>query len=171
MTKTTAHTNNRPPRPTGEAVNDESRGRAVEETGARGRRASAGGVARVTLIGNLGADPEVRHTGEGRASVRFRVAVNAPRRDRQGAWEEHTDWYAVTAFGPLAERAGDRLARGLRVFVQGRLQSRTWQTPDGETRCFHDVVADDVVPLERIDDPRDGEAESDSSGEPGDVPF
>ena len=118
-----------------------------------GRRPANADLARVTLIGRLGADPERRSTDDGRPRVRFRVAVNQRRRGPGDDWQERADWYSVTAFGPLADRASERLSRGLRVFVQGRLESRVWDGPEGQ-RTFLDVVADDVIPLERLDGAR-----------------
>jgi single-strand DNA-binding protein len=129
-------------------------------------RRSGAGLARVTLIGNLGADPDVRYTADGRHLARLRVAVNRrrPGADGQG-WDEHTDWYAVTAFGPLAERCAERLGKGARVFVDGRLQTHTKDGPEGP-RTFLDVTASDVVPLDRR--PADSPAPHD---ELDDLPF
>ena len=125
------------------------------------RRGSSGSLARITLIGHLGADPEVRSTQDGRMVARFRMAINRARRAPDDTWAEETDWYGVTAFGPLAERAAERLARGARAYVEGRLEVHVKEGGDGQ-RTYLDVVARDVVPLDRRPDAGD---------EPDDLPF
>lgn len=136
-------------------------------------------IATVTLLGRLGADPERKHTQQGRAVARFRIAVNRGRKTADDQWEEHTDWYGVTAFGALAERAAERLAKGSRVLVQGRLEPRTWDGPDSP-RTFLDVVASEVIPLERAEGRQpaadaDGHeavvAEATEPPDPDDLPF
>lgn len=132
-------------------------------------------IASVSIIGYLGADPELRVGHQDRPVTRFRVAVNTSRKGADGQWQEHTDWFTITAFGPLAQRAAERLARGLRVFVTGRLQTRVWESSDGP-RTFLDVVAQEVIPLDRHDRPQrtdvaDLEGLPDEPGEADDLPF
>ena len=106
------------------------------------------GMCKVTLIGNLGADPELRYTQQGKAVTKFRVAVNTPKRTPDGEWQEHTEWFGITVFGPRGEQMNERLQRGSRVYVEGRLESRVWDgAPEGR-RFFLDVVANEVVPLD-----------------------
>jgi single-strand DNA-binding protein len=112
------------------------------------------GIAHLTLVGRLAADPDLRRTQDGRAVARFRVAVNRARRTADDQWEEQTDWFSVTAFGPLAERAAERLAKGQRALVGGRLETRVWEGPEGP-RTFLDVLASEIVPLDRPE-PRHG---------------
>ena len=105
------------------------------------------GLCKAMIVGNLGADPEKRFTQDGRPVTRFRVAVNNSKRDRDGNWTEHTEWFGVTAFGRQAEFAAERLTKGSRVYVDGRLESRTWDGPDGK-RFFLDIVANEVISLD-----------------------
>ncbi len=116
---------------------------------------------RVTLLGNLGADPEVRYTAKGTQVVSFRVAVNQVKFGPDGERQENTEWFRVSVFGTRAEYA-QRLTKGNRVLVVGRLDIGKYQSRDGETRTSFDVRADDVQVL---GGPRMGAAE----GEPMDV--
>ena len=104
-------------------------------------------LATISIVGYLGADPDVRTTPEGRQLARFRVAVNRGKRNGT-VWQEHTDWYAVTAFGALVERLAGHLAWGSRVYAVGRLETHTWQAGGGEPRISLEVVATEVVPLD-----------------------
>lgn len=132
------------------------------------------GIATVTIVGRLAADPETRFTQEGRAVARFRVAVNRNRKAADDQWQEHTDWFGVTAFGPLAERAAERLGKGLRVVVEGRLETRVWEGPDGP-RTFLDVTANELVPLDRPEERQPsgetGREEQDADAPGDDLPF
>jgi single-strand DNA-binding protein len=107
------------------------------------------GVARITLVGNLGRDPETRYTPNGRMNVRFTVAVNRRFTDQTGQQQERTNWYTVTAWATLAESL-DRLAqsgglvKGRQVFVEGRFETREYQDQQGQTRTSLDVSATEV---------------------------
>src|SRR5918911_195114 len=99
---------------------------------------------RVTLLGNLGADPEVRYTSKGSAMASFRVAVNQVRTGPDGERQETTEWFRVRAMGRLAD-AAQRLSKGTRVFVAGRLDISHFQSRDGEARVSYEIWADEVV--------------------------
>ncbi len=99
---------------------------------------------RVSLLGNLGADPELRYSQKGAPMTTFRVAVNQVRTNAEGEREEHTEWFAVRGMGRLAESA-QRLTKGSRVFVAGRLDIRHFQSREGEPRVGFDVWADEIV--------------------------
>jgi DNA primase len=101
---------------------------------------------RIAFIGNLGADPEVRYTADGRMILSFRAAVNF----RRGGAEE-TFWFAVAVFGPQAERLNERLRKGARVLVDGRLDLRRFTRRDGSEGLGLDVTADRVLPLDRTE--------------------
>jgi single-strand DNA-binding protein len=106
------------------------------------------GMCKVTLIGNLGADAELRYSQQSKPICKFRVAVNTSKRTPQGEWQEHTEWFGVTLFGPRAEQMSERLLKGSRVYVEGRLETRVWEdAPDGR-RFFLDVVANEIVQLD-----------------------
>jgi single-strand DNA-binding protein len=104
------------------------------------------GVARITLVGNLGRDPETRYTPNGTMNVTFTMAVSWRFNDQSGQQQERTNWYRVTAWGKLAETA-DRLAqngyltKGKQVYVDGRLEAREYQDQQGQTRTSLDVTA------------------------------
>lgn len=107
------------------------------------------GVARITLIGNLGRDPETRYTPNGRMNVQFTMAVSRRYNDQSGQQQERTNWYRVTAWGNLAETA-DRLAqsgylaKGKQVYVEGRFEARDYQDQQGQTRTSLDVTANEI---------------------------
>src|SRR5579884_806338 len=99
---------------------------------------------RVSLLGNLGAEPEMRYTNRGAQMTVFRVAVNQLRTGPEGERQETTDWFRVRVIGRQAEYAS-RLAKGSRVFVAGRLVIGQYQSREGEQRASYDVFADEVV--------------------------
>src|SRR5579864_471068 len=98
---------------------------------------------RVTLLGNLGADPETRYSQKGTQVVSFRVAVNQVRTGRDGERQENTEWFRVNVTGRQTEFA-QRLGKGSRVLIMGRLDISHYQGKDGEPRTGFDVWADDV---------------------------
>lgn len=101
----------------------------------------------VTLIGNLTREPEVRYTSSGLAQASFSVAVNRRRLNQQTQeWEESTSFFDVVCWRELAENVAESLAKGARVIVTGRLEQRTWETPEGEKRSRIQVIADEVGP-------------------------
>jgi single-strand DNA-binding protein len=105
---------------------------------------------KIMIIGNLGRDPEMRYTPNGKAVTQFSVAVSHSRPDGQGGWiDDGTDWYRVSVFGDRADRAADQLRKGNKVFVEGRFKSREFEGKDGEKRTSLDITADNVISLER----------------------
>ena len=105
------------------------------------------------IIGNLGRDPEMRYTPNGRAVTEFSVAVNQSTKNQQtGEWVEATDWFRVTVWGDRAERTADQLRKGNRVFVEGRFRTREFEGRDGQKRISLEITADSVVSLDRPGD-------------------
>src|SRR4051812_50003279 len=105
--------------------------------------------AKVMIIGNLGRDPEMRYTPNGRPVTEFSVAVNQGRKDPQtGEWVEATDWFRVTVWGDRAERTAEQFRKGNRVFVEGRFRTREYEAKDGQKRISLEITADNVVSLE-----------------------
>jgi len=96
------------------------------------------------LIGNLGADPELRHTQSNDPVVNLRVATNEVWKDAQGAKQERTEWHRVVAFGKLAEQCNQYLKKGRSIWVMGRIQTREWQDKDGATRYTTEIIAREV---------------------------
>ncbi len=99
-------------------------------------------VNKVILIGNLGADPEVRYMPSGDAITNIRLATTDTWKDKNGEKQERTEWHRVAFFGKLAEIAGEYLKKGSQVYVEGRLQTRKWQDKDGQDRYTTEIVAD-----------------------------
>ncbi len=101
----------------------------------------------VTLVGNITRDPELRFTNTGQATTSFGLAVNRRWQNRQTQeWEEATSFFDIVCWREMAENAAESLARGSRVIVTGRLEQRSWETPDGDKRSKVEVVADEIGP-------------------------
>ena len=108
----------------------------------------ARGVNKVTLIGNLGADPEIRYTANGSAVANVRLATAESWRDREsGEQQERTEWHRVVFFSRLAEIVGEYLKKGSQVYIEGRLQTRKWQDRDGNDRYTTEIVANEMQML------------------------
>jgi single-strand DNA-binding protein len=99
---------------------------------------------KVFLIGNLGQDPEVRHTNSGQPVANLRVATSRRAKDREGNWTDQTDWHSVVCFGRTAENAGQYLRKGSKVFVEGRIQTRSYDDRDGRKQWRTEVVAENL---------------------------
>jgi single-strand DNA-binding protein len=107
-------------------------------------------LSKVMIIGNLGADPEMRYTPNGRPVTQFNVAVNQSTKNQQsGEWVEATDWFRVSVWGDRAERAAENLRKGNRVFVEGRFKTREFEGRDGQKRTSLEITADSLVNLEK----------------------
>ena len=128
----------------------------------------ADGLNKVMLIGNLGTDPEMRYTANGSAVTTFRLAVSRSF-GGDGERREETEWFTVVTWNKLAELLGQHLQKGRKVFVEGRLASRSWDGPDGQKRYRTEVIANQVLFLDRPQ----GAAIPDVSGDvdPDDIPF
>ncbi len=112
---------------------------------------------KVMIIGNLGRDPEMRYTPSGQAVTQFTVAVNRNYKGQDGNWQEETEWFRIVAWAQLGERAAENLRKGMKVYVEGRLQTRQWEDQQGQKRYTTELVANQVTNLDRR--PReDGEA-------------
>ncbi len=122
------------------------------------------GVNKAILIGNLGADPEMRYTQSGRAVANLRIATSTRWRDREsGEQQERTEWHRVVLFGKLGEIAGEYLKKGSQVYLEGRIQTRKWQGQDGQDRYTTEIVASEMQMLGGRGD-GGGRATADSSG-------
>ena len=108
----------------------------------------ARGINKALLIGNLGADPEVRYTAGGSAVANVRLATAESWRDKDsGEQQERTEWHRVVFFGRLAEIVGEYLRKGSQVYVEGRIQTRKWQDRDGNDRYSTEIVANEMQML------------------------
>jgi len=104
---------------------------------------------KITLIGNLGGDPEMRYTPNGKSVAQFSVAVNQGTKNPQtGEWTDATDWFRVTIWGERGERVAETARKGDKVLVDGRFKTRQWESKqDGTMRTSLDVTAETVVAL------------------------
>ena len=107
-----------------------------------------GSVNKVILIGNLGSDPELKYTPSGAAVTNFNVATNEVWNDKDGNKQERTEWHRVVLWRKLAEIAGEYLKKGSKVYLEGRLQTRSWEDKDGVKRYTTEVVADNMTMLD-----------------------
>ena len=137
------------------------------------------GVNKVILVGNLGADPEVRYLNTGTAVANFRMATTQNIKNREGEREARTEWHRVVAFGRLAEICGEYLNKGKQVYIEGRLRTRSWDDRDGNKRWTTEIIASTMQMLGSPGDQRAIEGEiPDFGGAPDsgvdqedDVPF
>ncbi|MEW6219737.1 MAG: single-stranded DNA-binding protein [Thermodesulfobacteriota bacterium] len=98
-------------------------------------------VNKVILVGNLGADPEVRYSQNGTAVANFRIATSDVWKNPDGSKAERTEWHRIVAFARLGEVCGELLAKGKQVYIEGRLQTRKWEDRDGNARYTTEIVA------------------------------
>lgn len=106
-------------------------------------------VNKVTLIGNLGKDPEVRRLENGAVVAKFSVATTENYRDKNNEWQKLTEWHDVVAWRYMAEKAERDFKKGKLVFIEGKLTTRKWQDKDGNNRYTTEVVANNIKLLER----------------------
>ena len=105
------------------------------------------GLNKVMVIGNLGRDPEMRYTPSGKSVTNFSVASNRTWKSADGEKHTDTEWFNVVAWGYLAENTKQLLTKGNRVYVEGRLQTRTWQDNQGNQHKSVEIIANDVLLL------------------------
>jgi single-strand DNA-binding protein len=136
----------------------------------------AGSLNKVMLIGRLGKDPEMRFTPSGRAVTNFTMATDESWMDQGGERQERTEWHRIVVWGKLAETCAKYLSKGKLVYVEGRIQSRSWDDKDGNKRYITEIIAGGM----QILSPKEGELRDMSEGMPGasaepegfdDIPF
>lgn len=103
-----------------------------------------GTVNKVILMGRLGADPELKYTPSGTAVATFSLATNLVWKDQSGNNQERTEWHRIVAWRKLAEVAGEWLKKGSYIFLEGRLQTRSWEDKSGNKRYMTEVVAESI---------------------------
>jgi single-strand DNA-binding protein len=129
---------------------------------------------KVMIIGNVGGDPEMRFTPAGHPVTSFSVATNRTINTQQGEPKKETEWFSVVAWEKLAEQCNQFLAKGRLVYVEGRLQTRTWDGQDGQKHYKTEVIANRVMPLDkRPVVPGETVVGTEGTGEisPDDIPF
>lgn len=113
-------------------------------------------VNKVTIIGNLGKDPELKFMPNGDAVCNFSVATTDTWKDKDGAKQERTEWHNIVMYRKVAEIAGEYLKQGSSVYLEGRLQTRKWQTKEGQDRYTTEIVADSMQMLGKKSDSEQG---------------
>ena len=103
---------------------------------------------KVMLIGNLGRDPELRYTAGGTPVADFSVATTERWKGSDGEFQEHTEWHNIVVWRRLAEVAGEYLRKGSRVYVEGKIRTRSWDGQDGQKRYKTEVMADTFIMLD-----------------------
>ena len=135
---------------------------------------------KVMIIGNLGSEPEMRYTPNGRPVTSFRVATNRVYTTPEGERREETEWFSVVAWNKLAEQCNQFLTKGRLVYAEGRLHTRTWESQDGQKHYRTEIIANRVTFLDRqaaASLPEEGVEEAGVGGagvgelEPEDIPF
>lgn len=103
------------------------------------------GINKVIIVGNLGGDPEVRYTPSGSAVANFNVATSESWKDKNtGEKKERTEWHRIVVWGKLGELCGEYLSKGRQVYIEGRLQTRSYDDKDGVKRYMTEIIATDV---------------------------
>ena len=134
------------------------------------------GLNKVMIIGNLGADPEMKYMADGTAMTSFRVAASRNYNSRDGERTAAPEWFPVVTWSKLAEQCSQYLQKGRRVYVEGRLRTRSWDTPDGQRHFRTEVVAERVMFLDRaggtpFPEEREAPEREAPEMEPEDIPF
>ena len=99
---------------------------------------------KASVVGNVGGDPDMRYSPDGRPFLRFNVASNGRTKNQQGEWVDETTWVRVTVFGQRAETLSQYLRKGSKVYADGRLEARPWTDQQGQVRAGLEVIADTV---------------------------
>jgi single-strand DNA-binding protein len=107
----------------------------------------ARGINKVILVGNLGKDPELSYLPSGQSVAKFSLATSRSYKDKSGELKEETEWHNIVAWGKLGEICAQYLTKGRQAYIEGRIQSRTWEGRDGNKRTSVDIVASDVQML------------------------
>ncbi len=130
-----------------------------------------GSLNKVLLIGHLGADPESRFTTSGSAVANLNLATNESWRSSEGDTKEKTEWHRIVLFGKMAETAAEYMKKGQLVFIEGRLQTRSWEDKDKVKRYTTEILCDNFTMLGRkSEDSGTGSAQKDIDPE-DDLPF
>jgi single-strand DNA-binding protein len=104
---------------------------------------------KIIVIGNLGADPEMRYSANGNQVTTFNIATTRVFKTAEGEKGKETEWFSVVTWNQLAENCNQYLSKGRRAYVEGRLRSRSWEGPDGQKRFKNEIAANTVVFLDK----------------------
>jgi len=122
-------------------------------------------VNKAILIGRLGKDPDVRYTPDGTMVTNFTLATDEQRKDKNGEKIQKTEWHRIVTFGKLAEICGNYLVKGKLVFVEGRIQTNSWEDKDGVKRYTTEIIASNMQMLDSKGQNKTSESSPDSSPE------
>jgi single-strand DNA-binding protein len=117
-------------------------------------------VNKVILIGRLGKDPEVRYTPDGTMVTNFNLATDEQRKDKNGEKIQRTEWHKIVTWGKLAEICGNYLVKGKLVFVEGRIQTRSWEDKEGVKRYTTEIIASNMQMLDSKGQNKTGDSSS-----------
>jgi len=131
---------------------------------------------KVSLTGRLGKAVELRYTPSGSAVATFSVASNRPIKQPDNSWKDEAEWFRIVAWDKLAERCAEQLTKGRHVYIEGRLQTRKWTDKTGQEKYTTEVVASDMITLDKKPEGQDGWGNNTGSVEadgpdPEDIPF
>jgi single-strand DNA-binding protein len=130
------------------------------------------GLNKMTVIGYLGTDPEMRYTPNGNPVTSFRLASTRSYTNSSGERQQETEWFTVVAWNQLGEQCNQYLTKGRRVYVDGRLRSRSWEGQDGQVRFVNEINAGTVLFLDRqTQGQSSSEEQSEPAIDPEDLPF
>lgn len=132
------------------------------------------GVNKVILVGNLGKDPEIRHLEGGAAVANFTLATSESYKDKSGARQEQTEWHNVVVWRGLAEIAEKYLKKGMTIYIEGKLRTRSWDDKEGHKRYSTEIVGDTFTILSKKENnPSAGNDDGNQSGSKvgDDLPF
>lgn len=132
------------------------------------------GVNKVILVGNLGKDPEIRHLEGGAAVANFTLATSESYKDKSGARQEQTEWHNVVVWRGLAEIAEKYLKKGMTIYIEGKLRTRSWDDKEGHKRYSTEIVGDTFTILSKKENnPSAGNDDGNQSGHKvgDDLPF
>ena len=129
-----------------------------------------GSVNKVVLVGHLGADPESRFTPSGVAVTTFNMATNESWKNKEGEYEDRTEWHRIVLYGKAAETASKYMKKGQLTYVEGRIRTRSWEDKEGMTRYTTEVLGDRFTMLGRKGENQSA-APVEASGDDDDLPF
>lgn len=138
-------------------------------------------VNKAIILGNLGKDPEIRYMPNGEAVANFSIATTESWKDKAGAKQEKTEWHNIVAYRKLAEIIGEYVKKGSSIYIEGRIQTRKWQTKEGQDRYTTEIIADSMQMLGSRDastgtpQRQDAQSNVQNAGDfddvPDDIPF
>ncbi len=124
-----------------------------------------GTVNKVIIIGRLGKDPDMRYAPSGTAIASFTMATNHSTKDADGNWNQQTEWHSIKSFGRQAEFVGEYLKKGKLAFVEGRLQTSSWEDQNGQKKYRTDIIANDIQMLGSRSDGEQQQSRSEAPAE------